>query len=239
MNRKILRPARIVAASVLAVVLLSAAPAAPRPLTDADWSKLKAGELVKDVQKEGGTQSGAWSAGLYNHPPALMWKVICSLESYPKYMARNTVSKLIDEGAKDRLVAAGDKTADEVEKLFAGMKEGFVKKEADGKWTVYSYQRNSFPWPVNDKWILLEITHDDKTMTQTWHRLAGNIKEDHGSWQLQPVPNDPTKTLAINDIHIDLDIPATGPFTAFAMDTTLPDTYKAFEKMAADMAGKK
>jgi hypothetical protein len=222
-----------------ALLALALAAGGDRKITDAELAQMKQGKVISEVKNEGGTQSGAWSAGLFNHPPALMWKVVCSLESYPKYMARNTVSKNIDEGAKDRLVAAGDKSADEVEKLFADMKPGYVKKQPDGKWTVYSYQRNSFPWPVNDKWILLEITHDDKTMTQTWHRLAGNIKEDHGSWHFEAVPSDPQKTVGINDIHIDLDIPATGPFTAFAMDTTLPDTYKAFEKMAVDLEGKK
>ena len=203
---------------------------AERKLSDQDWAKLRQGEIVREVQKEGGTQSGAWSAGLYNHPPDLMWKVICSLESYDEFVERTTVSVLLDEPAKNRVLAGKPATADEAEKLFAGMKPGYRRQDPDGKWTVYSYQRNQFPWPVNDRWVLLEITHDDKAMKQTWHRLAGNIKEDHGSWQLSPAPGN--KTLAVCDIHVDLDIPATGPFTAFAMDVTLPDTYKAFEKMA-------
>ena len=86
------------------------------------------------------------------------------------------------------------------------------------------------PWPLNDRWVLLEITHDDKARKQTWHRLAGNIKEDYGWWELRAVESG--KTLAINQIHLDLDIPATGPFVAFGMDVSLPDTYEGFEKMA-------
>jgi len=208
---------------------------AEREITDEQWSALKRGEIVKEVKKEGGTQSGAWNAGIFDYPPELMWKVISSLELYDEYMERTTVSVLLDEDAKDRVVAAGDKTSDEVEPLLEGMKPGYVKKEADGKWTVYSYQRNKFPWPLNDRWVLLEITHDDQAMKQTWRRLAGNIKEDYGSWTLAATPDDPKRTLAVNEMHIDLDIPATGPFTAFAMDVTLPDTYKGFDIMAKAM----
>jgi hypothetical protein len=217
----------------------TAAGEAARRISEEEWVKLREGQIVKEVKKESGTQSGAWSAKLFDHPPALMWKVICSLESYDEYMARTTVSVLLDEGAKDRVVAAGDRPAAEVEKLFAGMTPGYVKKEAEGKWTVYSYQRNSLPWPVNDRWVLLEINHDDTTMTQTWRRLAGNIKQDYGSWQVLPLPGEESRSVGVNAIHLDLDIPATGPFTAFAMDVSLPETYEAFEKMARDLSEKK
>jgi len=205
---------------------------------DADWARLKQGKLVKEVKREGGTQSMGASAGLFNYPPDLMWKVICALELYDEYMARTTKSVLLDEAAKNRVIAAGDKSADEVEKLFPGMKPGYVRKDPDTRWTVYSYQRNSFPWPVNDRWVLLEISHHDQTLTQSWHRLAGNIKQDFGSWRLEPVPGNPGQTLGFLEIHIDLNLPATGPFTAFAMDVTLPDTYKYFTNMAKDISKK-
>ena len=221
---------------LIAALLLVSASGETRKLSEDQWAQIKKGEVVKEVHNEGGTQSGAWSAGFFKHSPALMWKVISSLELYDEYMDRTTVSALLDEETKNKVVASGTSDADQLEKLFAGMKPGFKKIEPDGRWTVYSYQRNSFPWPLNDRWVLLEITHDDKALKQTWKRLAGNIKEDHGSWQLSPAEGG---TLAVNEIHIDLAIPATGPFTAFAMDVTLPDTYKYFEKMAQDAeAGK-
>lgn len=216
---------------LLAAVLLVALPAvAEHKLTAEDWAKMKKGEIVREVKSEGGTQSGAWSAGLFNHPPALMWKVVCSLELYDDFVERTTVSVLLDENTKNKVVKAGQADAATVEKLFAGMKPGFRRQDPDGRWTVYSYQRNSLPWPVNDRWVLLEISHDDKNMKQTWKRLAGNIKQDYGTWTLSAAPEG--KTLAVNEIHIDLDIPATGPFTAYAMDVSLPETYHAFEAMA-------
>ncbi len=201
-----------------------------RELSAEDWKRLRGGEIVKQVRKEGGTRSGAWSAGLFDHHPELMWKVLCSLELYDEFMDRTIVSVLLDEDTKDKVVSEKLEKADLVEELFEGMERGYIKKHDDGAWTVYSYQRNDFPWPVSDRWVLLEITHKDDQMLQTWRRLAGNIKEDYGSWKL--APEGEGKTLAINEIHVDLDIPATGPFTAFAMEITLPDTYRYFERMA-------
>ncbi len=229
---------RVIGAAFILVLLAASFVAAGlgRDLTAEDWKALNKGEIVKAVEKEGGTQSGAWSAGLFDYPPETMWKVIGSLELYDDYMDRTTVSLLLDEETKDKVVEAGDVDADEVEKLLKDNKAGYKKEPAPGKWTVYSYQRNDFPWPVSDRWVLLEISHDDKEMLQTWKRLAGNIKEDYGSWKLGPAEGG--KTLAINEIHIDLDIPATGPFTAFAMDKTLPDTYKYFKVMAESMSKK-
>jgi hypothetical protein len=235
-NHKLVVPVIIAAALWLVPWLKSDSQI--RKLGDDDWARLKQGKLVKEVKREGGTQSMGSSAGLFDYPPELIWKVICALELYDKYMARTTKSVLLDEQAKNRVIAAGDKSAEEVEKLFAGMKPGYVRKDPDGKWTVYSYQRNSFPWPVNDRWVLLEISHDDKTFTQNWHRLAGNIKQDFGTWHLEPMPGNPGQTVGFLEIHIDLNLPATGPFTAFAMDVTLPNTYKDFTNMAKDFSKK-
>jgi len=237
--KKVMAGASVVVGALAALLFTAALSGQTAGLTEADWVKLRQGKLVKSTKREGGTQSMGSGIGLFNYPPDLMWKVICSLELYDEYVDRTTVSVLLDEAAKDRVVAAGDKTADDVEKLFTGMKPGYVKRAPDGKWTVYSYQRNSFPWPANDRWVLLEITHDDASKTQTWRRLVGNIKQDFGSWHVEPAPDDPGKSLGFVEIHVDLALPATGPFTAFAMDVTLPDTYKCFIDVAKDMQANK
>jgi hypothetical protein len=221
---------RVSLCALLLVFLLLPLLAVPRELTKEDLSALQKGEIVKDIFKEEGTQSGSWSVKIVDCKPELFWAAISAFEDFDELIERTTVSVLLDEKIKDKVVAAGDLNADEAELLFSGNKPGYKKTSPDGKWTVYSYQRNEFPWPVSDRWVLLEITHDEKAMIQTWKRLAGNMKEDYGSWKLKPTEDG--KTFATNEIHIDLDIPATGPFTAFAMEVTLPDTYTGFEAIA-------
>lgn len=207
-----------------------------RELTEADWKALEKGEMLKQVVGEGGTRSGAWSAKIFDRPPEQIWKAIVSLELYDDYVERTTVSVLVGEAVKDKILNGGMADADKIEALFDNMEKGHVKELGGGRWRIYSYQRNELPWPVSDRWVLLEMTHDDEKRLQTWKRLAGNIKEDRGSWEVREVPGEKDKCLAINVIHLDLDIPATGPFTAYAMDKTLPDTYASFEKIAAHLA---
>lgn len=218
------------------VSLFAAAVGAELKLTNKQWAQVRAGKIVKKVWKEKGTQSGAWSVKQFKHSPEIMWKAIYSLELYEKYVDRTTVSRNLDQKTRDAIVKQNMTDPEAIEKLFKQMEPGFRMVSPDGKWTVYSYQRNKFPWPLVDRWILLEITHDDKAMLQTWHRLAGNIKEDHGSWQVFP---DKNGALCENNFHIDLDIMATGAFVSFGTEVTLPKTYEAFEKMAVDFEKKK
>jgi len=215
---------------------LSTAVNAELKLTDEQWAQLRAGKIVKKVWKEQGTQSGAWSVKHMNHSADTMWKVISDLESYDEYVERTTVSRNLDQKTRDAIVKQNMTDPEAIQKLFDKMEPNFRRVNPDGTWTVYSYQRNKFPWPLVDRWILLEITHDDKIMKQSWRRLAGNIKEDHGSWQVYP---DKNGALCENDFHIDLDIPATGPFVSFGTEVTLPATYDAFDKMADDFEKKK
>jgi len=215
----------------------SAGLAALPELSEKQWKKLKSGELVSKVWNEGGTQSAGQGYGIFKHPPELLWKAVCSLELYDEFIARTTVSVLIDEKTKDKILKNKLEDADEVEKLFADMERGYRRKAPDGKWTVYSYQRNDLPWPVSDRWVLLEMTHDDDRMRQEWTRLAGNIKEDFGYWQLHRLDNG--QTLGEMEIHLDADIPATGLITDYALSVSMPATYEAFEKIAGHLANKK
>ena len=214
-----------------ALLVLALAAAGERQITDAEWAQLKQGKIVSAVKNEGGTLSGAWAAGWFNYRPEVMWKAVSSLELYKGTMDRVTVSVLIDEATKDKVVKSGLTDADQVEKLFAGSQKNWRKDLGGGKYLIYSYQRNALPWPANDRWILLEMIHDPATMTQSWKRLCGNIKEDHGSWKMSAAPGG--GTLGVLDIHLDLDLMATGPFTAYGMEVSLPDTYAGLKKIAA------
>jgi len=206
-------------------------------LTDEQWSRLKAGKQVSKVWNEGGTQSAGRGYGIFKLSPGLMWKAICSFELYDKFIKRTTVSVLVDEKTRDQILKDNLQDADEVEKLFQEMKPGCQRKDSGEKWTVYSYQRNELPWPVSDRWVLLEITHDDKQMRQTWKRLAGNIKQDFGYWQLYPLENG--QTLGETEIHLDANIPATRLLTDYALAVSFPATYQSFEKIAEHLANKK
>jgi len=222
---------------LLPILLALAIGAGDRKLTNAEWTQLKQGKIISEVVNEGGTQCRAWSAGWFAESHDAIWQAISSLELYDETMNRVTVSVLLDEATKAKVVKSGLTDANEVEKLFAGMQKGWRKDLGGGRYLIYSYQRNSLPWPANDRWILLEMTHDPATMTQSWKRLCGNIKQDYGSWKISAAPG--SGSLGVLDFHLDLDIPATGPFTAYGMEVSIPDTYAGFKKIAAMQARQK
>jgi hypothetical protein len=224
---------------LLVGMLLAAPPFLSGPLTPEHQARLDQGEIIRVCERESGTQSVGYGVGVFSVPLETMWQALTSLELYDEFIARTTVSVLLDEKTKDKVVQSGLEDADAVEQLFAGNVPGWSKPDPQnpGRVIVYSYQRNEFPWPVSDRWVLLEMTHDAKNHIQTWKRLVGNIKQDFGVWRLQPYG--PDQTLGFLEIHVDLNLPATGPFTDFAMNLTLPETYAGFEKIGRSLMAKK
>ena len=219
-------------------LILAAPPFMSEPLSPTNRIRLDRGEIIRQCDREQGTQSAGYSLGIYHVPIEVMWQALVSLPLYDKFVERTTVSVLLDEKTKDRVVKSGLSDADQVEKLFAGNDPNFSKPDPahPERIIVYSYQRNTFHW-INDRWVLLEMNHDPKNHIQTWKRLAGNIRQDYGIWSLEPYGKD--QTLGILEIHVDLAIPATGPFVSFAMDRTLPDTYRGFEAIARHLLKEK
>jgi hypothetical protein len=218
-------------------LFLAAPPFMSEPLSPTNRILLDRGEIIRQCEREQGTLSVAYALGVYHVPIEVMWQALVSLPLYDEFVERTTVSVLLDEKTKDRVVKSGLSDADQVEKLFAGNDPNFSKPDPANpeRIIVYSYQRNVFPW-INDRWVLLEMTHYPKKHIQSWKRLAGTIRQDYGIWSLQPYGKD--QTLGILEIHLDLAIPATGPFVSFAMDRTLPETYRGFENIARSLMKK-
>lgn len=212
-------------------LFLAAPPFMSQPLTPENRARLDQGEIIRQCEREPGTQSAGYAIGVFQVPLETMWPALVSLPLYDEFVERTTVSVLLDEKTKAQVVASGLDNADAVEKLFVGNDPNFSKPDpANPEHTiVYSYQRNTFPWPVSDRWVLLEMNHDPQNHIQTWKRLAGNIREDHGVWRL--LSYGPDRTLGYLEIHVDLAIPATGFFTDFAMNLSLPETYRGFENI--------
>jgi hypothetical protein len=212
---------------------------AQRGLSPEEWDALQRGEIVRECAREEGTQGKGAGVGLFDAPVDIVWKVLVELEYYDEIMPQTTASVLLDEATKERVIRLGAVPAQEVEKLFIENRSGFVLHDPEdpNRFTVYSYQKNHFPWPLNDRWCLLEIRHDSSTYTQTWRYLAGNMKNDFGTWRLEPFREN--QTLGWLDIHVDMGIPATGPFMKYAMSLTMPDTFNAFRQRARELVAEK
>lgn len=220
----------------IALLLAVSSPAfMEKPLDPAYKDRLEAGEIIRECQREKGTQSVGYAIGLFNAPIDVMWQALADLEQYDEFVERTTVSVLIDEATALKAKQLGPVAAEPVEALFPKSVPGFRKPDpaVPGGYVVYSYQRNDLPWPASDRWIILEMAHDPAHYRQSWTRVAGNIQEDHGVWQL--IPYGPKRTLGVLEIHMDLALPATGMFVDYAMNLSLPETYAGFEAIAKSL----
>jgi len=219
--------------------LLAAPPFLSEPLSPANRARLEQGEIIRQGEREHGTQVAGYGIGIFHAPVEVTWQALTSLPLYEKFVKRTPRSVLLDEKTRDKVAACKLEDPDQVEKLFAGNDPNFSKPDPanPGHIIVYSYQRSSLPWPFSDRWVLLEMNHDPKNHIQTWKRLAGTIREDHGVWRLEAFG--PDQTLGYVEIHFDMAIPATGFLTDFAMNLSLPETYRGFENIALALMKKR
>ena len=97
--------------------LLAAPPFMTQPLSPANRTRLEHGELIRQCEREQGTQSAGYGLGVFHAPIDGMWQALISLPLYDKFVKRTTVSVLLDEKTKDRVVSSKLEEADAVEKL--------------------------------------------------------------------------------------------------------------------------
>ncbi|HEY9855666.1 MAG TPA: SRPBCC family protein [Stenomitos sp.] len=66
------------------------------------------------------------------------------------------------------------------------------------------YTLLDYPWPLQDRWTVNRITHDESRYAINWHRIEGSVKEVVGSWKLIP---DGDRTVVIYKVRLDPGIP--------------------------------
>ena len=62
--------------------------------------------------------------------------------------------------------------------------------------TVWVDMELNAPWPLEDARFTLNVNHDKKELRTNWNLIEGNIQESYGSWDLDPIPGEPNRTLA-------------------------------------------
>lgn len=51
------------------------------------------------------------------------------------------------------------------------------------------------PWPLRDAEFTLKVDHDKRALRTNWSLVEGNIKQSYGSWDVDPLPSDPNRSL--------------------------------------------
>ena len=69
------------------------------PLTESDWRRLQAGEII--VESERDADDGAYLvtiSGLYQEEPATIWDVVGDCSRFHEFMPRMRLSEVVEDG---------------------------------------------------------------------------------------------------------------------------------------------
>ncbi len=130
---------------------------------------------------------GGRSQGVVRAPIERVWTVLNESNEFENYMPNFLASWLISRSVQPEVVCRSDWQRGELERLLAG------QRLAD--WlgdTVLFYNVLDMPFPVSDRWYLLEMWRDHVSHTIGWNQLVGNLKMNRGSWELSPWAVDQT-----------------------------------------------
>ena len=133
---------------------------------------------------------GGRSQGVIAAPLDRVWSVLNRSGEFADYMPNYLVSWLIDRAA---LAAVGGRADWQRVEL-----EGALGRYRVADWpgdTVLFYNVLDMPFPVSDRWYLLEMTRDTVRHSICWDQLIGNLDANEGSWRIESWP-DPGHTLA-------------------------------------------
>jgi hypothetical protein len=170
---------------------------------------------------------GGESRGVIAAPLDQVWSVLNRSGEFADYMPSFLVSWLIDRAAMDEVEPGRRWHRAEFEEAVAEYR--LADWPGD---TVLFYNVLDMPFPVSDRWYLLEMTRDTAEHTIRWSQLVGNLKLTDGSWQLVPWL-DGRHTLATYTTVSDPGIALPGFALDMGLNQSLPGVIRALRKRVA------
>jgi hypothetical protein len=170
---------------------------------------------------------GGRSQGVIAAPLDRVWAVLNRSGEFADYMPNFLVSWLVDRAAMGDVEPGRRWQRTELEEAVA--EHRLADWPGD---TVLFYNVLDMPFPVSDRWYLLEMTRDTAEHSIRWSQLVGNLKSTDGSWQLVPWL-DGMHTLATYTTVSDPGIALPGFVLDVGLSQSLPCVIKALRRRVA------
>jgi hypothetical protein len=170
---------------------------------------------------------GGRSQGVIAAPLDRVWAVLNRSGEFADYMPNFHVSWLVDRAAMGDVEPGRRWQRGELEEAVAE----FRLADWPGD-TVLFYNVLDMPFPVSDRWYLLEMTRDKAAHLISWNQVIGNLKSTTGSWQLAPWL-DSRHTLATYTTVSDPGIALPGFVLDMGLNQSLPGVIRALRKRVA------
>lgn len=108
--------------------------------------------------------------------------------------------------------------------------ESYLRKRTGQ--VAHQYIKMNPPWPFHDQWMVNVHTEDKRRWNLSWYQGDGNVKLEHGYWQLTPMTDGRTKL----QYHLTVDpwmdqMP--GWVVEWVTRSVMPDVVKGVRKRVA------
>ena len=189
--------------SSLAVLLAaSLSHASDQPL--ADEKRLLAGEIIVTTQDVPGSgQPRVTVRGVIDAKPEVIWPILINCGDYKTSMPRISKSVLLE------------KTGD--------LNRG----------TTVCTLTAAMPFPLSDLvgTVASEFRVEGGVYERTWSLVRGDYKTLTGSWRLEALMSDPSRTLAIYTAHVEPKLAVPDFIVAAAQNGVLPDMFDKLREL--------
>ena len=179
---------------------------------------LRNGEIiVSRCESSGNKKLAAEVCGVIDIPIEVVWKFISDYNNIPKYAPRLKVVYAVEECVAKEL-AANNSTERSILESFS--KKYKLKSCLND--TVYLFNVFDMPFPVDDRWCLMEIYRDSSKYRICRKLITGNMQYTEGMWELKNY-NGSKQTLATFSIQTDLGFPLPDFLINLGLEKMLPD----------------
>ncbi len=162
-----------------------------QPTSDGErLERLRRGEVLTDG---GYLKKGVWGEmeGVVEASPEVVWRLFIYANDWTKYGLPDLMDcRAVDEGILDQV--KGTKKVQDLYKALGGRVIDPVAHRVNGsKWENYTFQMFNLPWPVSDKWYVIQNFADETREAEgiyktTWEKRAGNLRGLNGELDLEP-----------------------------------------------------
>ena len=160
---------------------------------------LAEGELIFSSESEEGTKIKKGTViGIVNAPPNIVWQVIGDNNHFKDFMPRTLVSKVVDKDKIPMIRKKNAKDVQEVMKIIGKEVDPKIYHVTGGTYSIYFFSMLNLPWPAKNRWYVIKLDRDETYSAQGiyrsyWNLVTGNLRDNYGSWHLEPYDKERTK----------------------------------------------
>ena len=203
--------------------------------------RLRQGQILTDggyLGKGKGKEVWGKMEGLIEAPSDLIWRLYIQENDWKRY----GLPSLLDSRAVSEEITHSLRDSKKVEDFYSALGNSVFdptkERRLDGRWTNDMFQYYYVPWPLANRWFIVEMHFDETESARgiyraEWTKAAGNVQANNGTILFEPFPGDPKKTRMLYTVEADPGSSVPRFLVRWAVRKTMPAAILAIRKEAA------